>query len=377
MFVDFHWHARDWEENAKETVRHSLEVAEAAGLDAIAAMPNTTPPLLDLETCQRYLSLAPRDSRVLFFVHIGLTPDVEQVKRAVEATRSEPRIIGLKAYWGSSTGNLLIGKKEEQIGVFETLVREGYEGVLVGHFEDDGGIRKELYDPNNPRTWNTLCRPEIVEISSYKKVLDVAEKARAVVEVSRQVTEDGKVQIVKSLEEVGYKGKLHIAHVSTLPVVDAIANYEGPLKLTCGVSPNHFIFNDDALQGPDGRYRKCNPPVRAEATRAGLLERLLKGFINNVESDHAPHREASKSGPMPASGIASGTVFPYVFKFLRDQGMFPSLLVDVLYSNALKLYNMKIEKKGIRPNLKKLEELQKFYPVDSFAEFKRQYRPDF
>jgi len=80
---------------------------------------------------------------------------------------------------------------------------------------------------------------------------------------------------------------------------------------------------------------------------------------------------------MPASGIASGTVFPYVFKFLRDQGMFPSLLVDVLYSNALKLYNMKIEKKGIRPNLKKLEELQKFYPVDSFAEFKRQYRPDF
>ncbi len=377
MFVDFHWHARDWNESVKETVKHSLEVAEAAGLDAIAAMPNTNPPLLDLETCQRYLSLAPKDSRVLFFVHIGLTPDPEKVKRAVEATRKDARIVGLKAYWGSSTGNLLIGKKEEQIRVFETLVREGFDGVLVGHFEDEGRIKKDLYDPSNPRTWNTLCRPEIAETSSYDSVISVAEKSRAIVEMSRQVTEDGKVQIVKSLEEVGYKGKLHIAHVSTLEVIDAISNYEGPLKLTCGVSPNHFIFNDELLQGPDGRYVKCNPPLRAEETRAGILERLLKGLINDVESDHAPYDEESKRNPMPASGIVSGTVLPYVFKFLRDQGVSPSLLNGVLYSNVLKLYNIKIEKRGIRPNLKKLEELQKFYPVDSFAEFKRQYRPDF
>ncbi|VVB81911.1 Allantoinase [uncultured archaeon] len=378
MFIDSHWHARDLNEKAKETVGHSLAVGEAAGLDAIVAMPNTNPPLTTLEACEAYLKLADAcKSRVQFYVLIGLTPNPEQVKLAVEATRKNPRIVGLKAYWGSSTGNLLIGKKEEQMKVFEVLVREGYKGVLVGHFEDEALIRKELYDSKNPKTWNTLCRSEKAEGSSVDNILDIAESAKATVTVRNEVREDGAVRIVKSLEEVGYVGKLHIAHVSTPEVVDAVANYEGPLKLTCGVTFHHVIFNDDMLQGPDGRWYKCNPPLRCEATRKALLDALLDGRINDVESDHASHDVESKNSVVPASGIASGTVWPYFFKFLRTKNVSPTIMTDVLFSNAVKLYNLQFEKRNFRPNLRKLEELQGFYPFDPFADFKRQYKPDF
>ncbi len=382
MFFDSHWHARDWDESDKETVLRSLLVAEAAGIDAIAAMPNTFKPLTSLERCLQYLSLADSyKGPVRFFVHIGLTPDVEQVKRAVEAARLEPRIIGLKAYWGSSTGNLLIGKEEEQFRVLETLAREGFEGVLVGHYEDEEEIDVGLYDSKNPITWSTLCRPEIVEISSFRKINRAAEKAK-------------------------FKGKLHVAHVSSLEVVDEIAAYEPKddehrLQLSCDVALHTLVFNDEMLSGPYGAQYKCNPPLRAEKTRSGLLKRLLAGKIPMLISDHAPHSVAAKSQQVPASGIASGLAWPRVVKYLRGQGISESVLADAGFFNALELYGLKLfkeeqvvnsvsdsdnsdrilvkaepvvpkepwkyVKRSGRCDLKKLAELQKQYPVDVYS----------
>ncbi len=175
MWVDFHWHARDKKQRHKETIGRSLAVAEAAGLDAIGAMPNTDPPLLTWQDCEDYLALADACcSPVQFYVHVGLINDVEQQKRAVEAVRANPRIIGIKAVWGETTGGRGIHRPEQQYAALETLAKEGFAGVLVGHFEDVEKMKDDAYDPQNPRTWSTVCRPEEAEISSFQRIIKMA-----------------------------------------------------------------------------------------------------------------------------------------------------------------------------------------------------------
>lgn len=348
MWVDFHWHSRDEEQFVQETVARSLAVAEAVGLDAIAAMPNTTRPLITLERCRNYLSLADRvKSQVRFFVHIGLTPSLEQAKLAVDATRINKRIVGIKAYFGSSTGNLNITREEDQHRVFEVLAREDYAGVLVGHFEDESLMRDYLYDSNDPRSWSVFCRPEIVEVSCFRKILRMA-------------------------EGVGFKGKLHVAHVSTCEVVDEILAYTGSVKLSCGVTPHHLFLDNSFLDGSDGCHYKCNPPLRDKKTQEGLLERFLSGKNLILESDHAPHTESSKRDLKPPSGISSGTAWPFVIDHLRSLGASEDLLFKTCFYNALSLYKVQVERGLSEPDFARLTVLQSGYAFDPFAHLKHQ-----
>src|SRR3989338_5675562 len=349
-WVDGHWHARDLPtQQHKETVRHSLELANISGGQAIFAMPNTDPPLIDLETWCAYLKLADNVGvPVQFYVHIGLTPDVEQVKRAVEATRKEPRIVGMKAFWGRSTGNLSIINSDEQNNVLETLVKEGYNGVLVGHFEDELEMDDQAYDPANPITWSTKARPESAEFFSF-------------------------VIIKKMAKNLGFKGKLHVAHVSTREVVESVHVYTSGtrpynVKLSCGVTPHHLFLDNSYLTHPDGVWYKCNPPLRSPETQQRLLQKLLAGQIPIIESDHAPHTEKDKMESVPASGIISGLAWPDMRGYLQKIGMTEDRIRAVTFDNVVKLYGLEdrlqFEDRPVQWEV--LKRMRTQYPHDPF-----------
>ncbi len=356
---DPHWHARDGVQRHKETVEHSLRVAYAAGLDAIAAMPNTAPPLVDLDSCRNYLKLTEGSNvPVRFYVHIGLTPDVEQVKRAVEAWRQEPRIIGMKAYWGRSTGNLGIVDRNDQFRVLNVLAEEGYTGVLVSHCEKEAEMDDTAYDPKNPRTWSTLARPESAEIQSFRDIFLAATVAR-------------------------FRGTVHVAHVSTTEVVDTIHDYNQNLTqddvgdtvlLSCGITPHHLFLDYTKLDDPQtGPWYKCNPPLRSPETQQRLLQRLLEGKIPIIESDHAPHTKDDKNQGMPASGLASGTAWPFVVEHLKQLGMSKERVREVTFENAVRLYGLGGDLRVFGyerrdPNLQVLKALQGDYPHDPFVD---------
>lgn len=342
---DLHWHARDEEQSAKETIARSLAVAEASGIIGIAAMPNTTRPLISLERCRDYLAIADKkNSPVKFYVHIGLTPDVEQVKRAVDAWRKEPRIIGMKAYWGKSTGDLTIRELDHQRSVLETLSKEHYDGVLISHCEKESSMNDKLYTSVDPRVWSTRCRPEIAEVDSFQDITNLA-------------------------EEASFPGVLHIAHVSTVYSVDRINNYRGKVKLSCGVTPHHLFLNDDYL-AKIGAQAKCNPALRGEETRKGLEKMLLDGRINIIESDHANHCLEDKHGETPASGIPTGIAWPETLGALIRRGMPPARIKAVVCENPVnlfrandKLLDLEIPDRAY-VNMEKLNQLKATYPYD-------------
>ena len=354
-WVDMHTHTRDWSQSNKDTVKHALELAYASGGSAIAAMPNTDPALTTLELCRDYLSLA-RDVKVpvQFYVHIGLTSDTEQVKRAVEAYHKEPDICGMKMFFGRSTGNLGVIKKKEQRRVIKTLAEEGYKGILASHFEKESLMDDKAYNSKKPITWSEKCRPEAAEIKSFCDALRAA-------------------------RDCNFEGTIHVAHVSTVNVADFIYRHkEGPVKLSCGITPHHAFLSNKYLKGKNGAWYKCNPPLRSEKTQEKMLDLFLHGKIPIIESDHAPHtkedkkyKKARKNGQqdkLPASGITSGVIWPYLKGILIKKGMQPEMIREAMFDNAVRLYNLedKIEPEERKIDWDALEKITAEYPHDPF-----------
>jgi len=343
---DGHWHGRDWEQRSKETIERSLMVAEAAGIIGIVAMPNTDPPLTTLELCQSYLSLADSvnlEREVEFYVHIGATPNPDQIKHVITAIRNDPQILALKCFFGKSTGSLTIENEDDQQKLWQTLAQEGYEGVVIGHCEDEQEMNDKLYKPKFPITWSLNCRPEKAEISSVKKNLRMA-------------------------EEAGFKGTFHIAHVSTKEVAYLVANYKGPVKLSYEVSPQHIFLSDIFLSMFGAEY-KCNPPIRNVGTQAALKKLFLEGKIPMMQSDNAPHTADDKNGNMPASGICSGPFWPEHVSYLAHKGRMPAEAIDqAVFVNPVKLYGLDhlLDEKPREVKWDRLRKLQKEYHFNPF-----------
>ena len=235
-----------------------------------------------------------------------------------------------------------MGHEEKQFCVLETLVKEGFTGVLVNHCEKESLMNDTQYEPNYPLTWSLLCRPEEAEIQSFHDLLRLA-------------------------EDVGFSGTLHIAHVSTREVVDAIAQYSGKVRLSCGVTPHHLLFDYTKLKGPQGRWYKCNPPLRSPTTRQNLQQQLCQRKIPIIESDHAPHTEEEKQSVSPPSGIASGLSWSHLRQYLRTLHLSEPQINQVTFVNAVRLYGLNIEPRKAEVNLAQLEKLTTHYAFNPFS----------
>jgi dihydroorotase len=65
------------------------------------------------------------------------------------------------------------------------------------------------------------------------------------------------------------------------------------LHVTCEVTPHHFALTEDRI-GHYDTNAKMNPPLRAGADRAAMIEGLLDGTIDAIATDHAPHAAHEK-----------------------------------------------------------------------------------
>jgi allantoinase len=82
---------------------------------------------------------------------------------------------------------------------------------------------------------------------------------------------------------------LHIVHVSSARGVQLVreASASGKCDVTCETCPHYLLLNEeDVLR--IGARAKCAPPVRAEAERAALLDRVRVGEVDTIGSDHSP-----------------------------------------------------------------------------------------
>lgn len=89
----------------------------------------------------------------------------------------------------------------------------------------------------------------------------------------------------------------HAAQISSAAALDVIrAAKERGLPVSCGVSVNHLVLNENDI----GAYRtffKLSPPLRSEDDRKALVAGLADGSIDVIVSSHDPQNADTKRLP--------------------------------------------------------------------------------
>ncbi|MCP4691711.1 MAG: dihydroorotase [Desulfobacterales bacterium] len=314
MRIDPHVHFRDEEQSYKETISHGLSVARDQGVDYVFDMPNTFKPVLREADVQRRLNLVPPRDAGRYFLYVGATRNLEQLKEAVDLAKNVKEVIGLKCFAGKSTGDLAIVDEEKQKKIYSTLAENNYRGVLALHCEKESFMNGS-FDPDDPVS-HARARPGIAEVESIKDQ-------------------------VKFARETGFNGTLHICHVSCKASVELIDALRSEIKITCGVTPHHLLWDDRMLSGRHGLLYKTNPPLRSRDDVASLKKMLRRGKIDWIETDHAPHTVGEKLHDGYPSGYPSLYLYRQtVEKLLPDLGLSEEQIKDLTFNNIRNAFEL-------------------------------------
>lgn len=322
MRIDPHVHLRDGaHQSHKETLNHGFEMAWKAGLSAVFEMPNTIPALTSKLLVSRRIEAGEKALEELSIplfhgVIPGLTNSRDQIGEVVDIwKRLFPKIPGLKMFAGNSTGNMGITEYEHQRLVYRSLAENDFTGVLMVHCEKEILLRPELFNPDRPET-HLLARPPEAEIESVRDQIELA-------------------------EEEGFKGTLHVCHVSVPESLNIIEEMRGkiPFNITCGITPHHALLSEEDMKGEHGVFLKMNPPLRSRGMRAELFRGLLKGRIDWIETDHAPHTIKEKLEDY-ASGIPVLQFYDRFIKKLFENGLTREMVENLTFKNIINTFSI-------------------------------------
>ena len=133
--IDDHVHFREPGLTHKADIASESRTAAAGGVTSYMEMPNTNPPTTTLDLLEEKFQIAAKNSRVNYSFYFGATNDnVETLPRL-----NNQRVPGVKVFMGSSTGNMLVDRKESLYRIFATSPL-----LLMAHCEDTSIIEANI-----------------------------------------------------------------------------------------------------------------------------------------------------------------------------------------------------------------------------------------
>ncbi len=259
-FIDMHVHLREPGQEHKETVATGVAAAVAGGFTAVACMPNTTP-VNDNAGITRFIlgkAAAADLARVYPIGAVSLGSAGEQMSELGELHAAG--CVAVSDDGRPVATALLMRRALEYAGMFGMPV--------INHCEDPSlkgdGVANEGYQ------------------ASMLGLRGIPGAAEAVM-VQRDVT---------LAELTG--APVHIAHMSVAGSLRAVrVGKDHGVRVTCEVTPHHFVLTDDALAGYDTNV-KMNPPLRETVDRDALIAGIADGSVDVIATDHAPHHHDEK-----------------------------------------------------------------------------------
>lgn len=268
--IDSHVHFRTPGLEHKENWETAAKAALYGGITTVFDMPNTIPPTITLERLAEKETLIQQQLKKIGIpLHFGLYLGADK-SHFDQIQRCKDRIVGLKVFMGSSTGNLVMDDDNSLHAAFSLAA--SHDLLLAVHAEDEALIheRKSLFEGRtDPRTHSELRNDEVAARATEKAI---------------------------GLSRL-YKTRLHILHVGTKREVQIIkqAKKEG-LSVTMETTPHHlFLTVDDYAKF--GTKVQMNPPLRSKEDAAALWQAIQDGVIDTIGSDHAPHTLQEKALP--------------------------------------------------------------------------------
>ncbi len=332
---DMHVHFREPGQTYKEDIKSGSLAASYGGFTGVLCMPNTKPPIDNLENLKSNID------------------------------KSKDYIVDV-----FHTGCATKGRYGKEISNVEELCENGALAIT-----DDG----------SPIESDELMMSALKDTASFKKpVIQHCEIFRISDggimnegKVSRQLGVKGipnstEYEIISRDIELTKKVKnshYHVQHISTKEGVELVRKAKAAgVNVTAEACPHHFILTDEAVTRY-GSNAKMNPPLRSQEDVNAILAGLKDGTIDAICTDHAPHSKEEKDMGMedaPFGIIGLETAFGLSYTYLVGNGILSfEELVNKMSLNPRKILNLpeiKIQE-GEKANLTILD-LNKEWEVD-------------
>ena len=308
--IDDHVHFREPGLTAKADIETESCAAAAGGVTTYFDMPNTIPQTTTLEALEEKYALAVQKSHVNYAFFFGATNDNVELFEKLDPKR----IPGIKLFMGSSTGNMLVDRKESLDNIFSSTALP-----IMAHCEDTTIINrnmaeaKQKYGDDPKVTHHPEIRSEEACYESTKLAVELARKHQA---------------------------RLHVAHLSTAKELELFGN---DAYITAEATVSHLYFCDRDYTALGTRI-KCNPAIKTQRDRDALREALNDGRITVIGTDHAPHLLSQKEGgcAKAASGMPMIQFSLVTMLELVDQGVLSiERLVELMCHNPARLFEVR------------------------------------
>lgn len=261
--IDDHVHFREPGLTDKADIDTESRAAAAGGVTSYFDMPNTVPQTTTPEALEEKFRLAAHKSHVNYSFFYGATNDNADTFARLDGRR----IPGIKLFMGSSTGNMLVDKREALERIFSTV-----QLPLMVHCEDTDVIRQQMAEAQQRYGDD----PDVSLHSTIRSEEACYRSTALAVSLARR-----------------YGTHLHVAHLTTARELELFsADYP---HITAEAVVGHLWFTSLDHQRLGTRI-KVNPAIKTAADRAALRQALVDGRIRVVGTDHAPHLLSQKAG---------------------------------------------------------------------------------
>jgi len=266
--IDDQVHFREPGLTHKAEIYTEAKAAVAGGVTTYMEMPNTQPQAVTAAELEKKYKRAAEVSLANYSFFMGTTNDNLGEIQKVDFKK----VCGLKIFMGSSTGNMLVDRKETLETIFSSV-----KTLIATHCEDDVMIKANLdrivaeYGEDIPAYFHPIIRNDEACYSSSSMAVELAKK---------------------------FDTRLHILHISSAKELALFEN-KTPLKekrITAEACIHHLWFTDEDYK-TKGNFIKWNPAVKTSYDRDKILEAVLDGRIDVIATDHAPHTIEEKSQP--------------------------------------------------------------------------------
>ena len=315
--IDDHVHFREPGLTEKATIATESRAAAAGGVTSYMEMPNTVPQTTTIKALKEKFKIAANDSVINYSFYFGATNS-----NVADFTKLNPKnICGIKLFMGSSTGNMLVDKKEQLEEIFRTatlpVAVHCEESTIIA--ENSRKIKEREGDDPDVKFHPVIRSAEACYLST-KCAVDLARK---------------------------FGTQLHVTHISTARELELFtAGDTKGKRITAEATPAHLTFCD-ADYARLGTKIKCNPAIKSADDREALRKAISDGTIDLIGTDHAPHLPKDKVGGAlkATSGMPSIQFSLPAMLNLVDQGVIDiETLVQKMCHAPAQIFN--INKRG-------------------------------
>lgn len=316
--IDDQVHFREPGLTHKADIYTESKAAVAGGVTSFMEMPNTVPNTLTRQLLEQKYRIASEKSLANYSFYMGVSNDNFE-----EVLKTDPKnVCGIKIFMGSSTGNMLVDKKETLEALFSQC-----KMLIAAHCEDEETIRKnsaafrEKFGENIPVEYHPEIRSAEACYKSSSFAVELASK---------------------------YNTRLHILHVSTEKEMDLFTS-RIPLKekrVTAEACVHHLWFCEEDYK-TKGAFIKWNPAVKTAADREAVFNAVLNDKIDVIATDHAPHTLEEKQNTYfncPSGAPMVQHSLPAMLEFYHRGKISLEKIVQKMSHNPSVIFS--IEKRG-------------------------------